>query len=218
MAKDALNVVLIMADQHSHAVAGCYGHDIVQTPALDQLAESGLVYENAFCASPLCGPSRASCLTGTHPHTHGAITHNNSRHRSGKVYREVLRPGITSLVRPLREAGYRTHGAGYMHVEQHVERSDDPYGELGFQSYRMNAQEYGRLVGEEVKHRYNLANIISEMWEHSYRNVEGDPFPYPEEQLWDSVITDDCLRFLEERATDQPFFLYTGYRAPHPPW
>lgn len=218
MAGDKLNVVFIMADQHSRAVAGCYGHDIVQTPALDGLAASGLTYDNACCACPLCSPSRAACLTGTHPHTNGVVTHINSRHRSGRVYRQSIEPGIYSLVNQLGEAGYWTHGAGFMHVDQHVRNPYDSFGELGFASYGADEQAYERLVGKKVKHRYNRANIISEMWEHSYRNVEGEPFPYPEEQLWDSAITDDCLRFLDERDQERPFFMYTGYRAPHPPW
>jgi len=218
MASEKLNVVFIMADQHSRGVAGCYGHDIVRTPALDGLAGSGLTYENAFCASPLCSPSRAACLTGTHPHTNGVVTHNNRRHRSGKVYRKEIEPGIRSLVDELRQAGYWTHGTGFMHVDQHAHDRQRPFAELGFCSYGADEGAYGELVGKEVRHRYNRANIISEMWEHSYRNVEGEPFPYGEDQLWDSVITDDCLRFLVERDEERPFFLYAGYRAPHPPW
>ena len=218
MAAEKLNVVFLMADQHSRAVASCYGHDIVQTPALDSLAASGLTYDSAFCASPLCSPSRAACLTGTHPHTNGVVTHINSRHRSGKVYRKAIEPGVRSLVNDLREAGYRTHGAGFMHVDQHVHDRSNPFGELGFSSYNVDDAAYGELVGQEVRHRYNRANIISEMWEHSYRNVEGEPFPYGEEKMFDSVIAEDCLEFLVERNEEQPFFLYAGFRAPHPPW
>ena len=68
------NILFIMSDQHSQAVSGCYDHDIVQTPNIDRLASTGIRYDNAFCASPLCGPSRVSWITGTHPHTHGAVT------------------------------------------------------------------------------------------------------------------------------------------------
>ena len=44
------NVVCIMSDQHSRAVTGCYGHDIVKTPHIDRLAETGIRYDNAFFA------------------------------------------------------------------------------------------------------------------------------------------------------------------------
>ena len=217
MAPDRPNIVFIMSDQHSRAVTGCYGHNIVKTPNIDRLAATGIRYDNAFCASPLCGPSRVSWITGTHPHTHGAFTHNNSRHRSGKSYKKLIEPGIHSLVANLRDAGYDTHGTGFMHADQHVGGAD-PFADLGFTSYSCNARSYNEQVGKKVQQRYNLANIISEMWEHSYRNVEGEPFPYGENQMWDTLITDDCLDFLDRRDDENPFFAYVGYRAPHPPW
>ena len=214
---EALNVIYIMSDQHSRAVSGCYGHGIVRTPHIDRLAETGILYDNAFCASPLCGPSRVSWITGTHPHTHGAINHHNARHRSGKVYRKYIEPGIGSLVGSMRDAGYATHGAGFLHADHHVQ-GDDPFAELGFTSYSCDAAAYDEQVGPEVRRRYNMANTIKEMCEHTYRNVEGEPFPYAEDQMWDTLVTDDCLEFLDHRDTARPFFAYVGLRAPHPPW
>jgi len=212
------NVVFIMADQHSQAVSGCYGHDIVQTPHIDSLAESGIRYTNAFCASPLCSPSRVAWLTGSHPHTNGVVTHNNSRHRSGKTYRKTINPGIRSLINDIRDAGYATRGSGFIHADQHVANTDRPYAELGFAAFDADRDVYQNLVGKEVERRYNMANTISEMWEHTYRNVEGAPFPFGEEKLWDTVITEDSLAFLNGQSGDTPFFLYVGFRAPHPPW
>lgn len=217
MADTPPNVLFIMSDQHSQAVAGCYGHDIVQTPHLDRLAAGGMVYENAYCASPLCGPSRAAWLTGTHPHTNGVVTHNNARHRSGQVYHKTLDPATPSLVGNLRAAGYQTMGAGYMHAEHHVE-GEDPFDTLGFESYGLRPGSYADTVGPDVARRYNMARIISEMWEHSYRNVEGDPFPHDESQMFDTLVVEDCLQSLENRDPSRPFFLYAGFRAPHPPW
>ena len=211
------NILFIMSDQHSRAVTGCYGHDIVQTPHIDRLAATGIRYDNAYCASPLCGPSRVSWITGTHPHTHGAVTHNNKRHRSGKVYHKLIEPGIRSLVTDLRDAGYATYGTGFMHADHHVE-AEDPFAALGFTSYDCDTHSYGEQVGTKIQDRYNRANIISEMWEHSYRNVEGEPFPYAESQMWDTMMTDACLDFIDRRDEQEPFFAYVGYRAPHPPW
>jgi choline-sulfatase len=56
------------------------------------------------------------------------------------------------------------------------------------------------------------------MWEHRYRNVEGEPFPYDEESMFDSLIVRDCKKMLADRDADRPFFMYAGFRAPHPPW
>ena len=206
-----------MSDQHSRSVAGCYGHEIAQTPNLDRLAAGGTLYENAFCASPLCGPSRVAWITGTHPHTNGVVTHNNVRHRSGNTYRVTIDPSTPSLVERLRTGGYQTMGAGFMHAEQHVDAADR-FEALGFESYGISAESYGRIVGKEVSQRYNKAHIISEMWEHSYRNVEGEPFPYDEDKMFDSLVVANCRDLLAGRDSDRPFFLYAGFRAPHPPW
>jgi choline-sulfatase len=56
-----------MADQHRADALGALGHPHVKTPSLDRLAAGGCVFENAYCNSPICGPSRASMITGRYP-------------------------------------------------------------------------------------------------------------------------------------------------------
>lgn len=58
------NILLIMSDEHGPMFSGCYGHPIVKTPHMDRLAERGVLFENAYCNSPLCLPSRMSFMTG----------------------------------------------------------------------------------------------------------------------------------------------------------
>ena len=58
------NILIIMSDQHSAAWSGPYGHPFLRTPALDRLAAEGATFENAYCNSPICAPSRASFMTG----------------------------------------------------------------------------------------------------------------------------------------------------------
>ena len=211
------NVLVIMSDQHSRAVSGCYGHQIVQTPHIDRIAAQGTLFENAFCASPLCGPSRVAWITGTHPHTNGVITHNNARHRSGNSYRVTINPQTPSLVRALGDSGYQTMGAGFMHADHHVD-DGDRFAALGFESYGLTSETYAEIVGPEVSRQYSANGIISEMWEHHYRNVEGKPFPYDSSKMFDSMVMEDCKRLLAGRDPERPFFLYAGLRAPHPPW
>jgi len=55
---DVPNILLIMTDQHSRQVLGCYGDTLVRTPNLDRLAAEGMRFDNAYCPSPLCVPSR----------------------------------------------------------------------------------------------------------------------------------------------------------------
>ena len=66
------NILLVMGDQVAAPALPAYGHPVVQTPHLSALARDGVVFESAYCASPLCAPSRASLLTGCLPARIGA--------------------------------------------------------------------------------------------------------------------------------------------------
>ena len=58
------NILIIMSDEHAPMYSGTYGHALVQTPHMDRLAAAGVTFDNAYCNSPLCLPSRMSFMTG----------------------------------------------------------------------------------------------------------------------------------------------------------
>ncbi|MGH7085286.1 MAG: sulfatase-like hydrolase/transferase, partial [Acetobacteraceae bacterium] len=64
---DRPNLLFILSDQHAARIAGCYGDGLAETPALDGLARRGVLFENAYCASPVCVPSRMALLTASQP-------------------------------------------------------------------------------------------------------------------------------------------------------
>ena len=68
------NFLLIMCDQLTSSVLGCYG-GFVPTPNIDKLAEEGVIFTESTCSQPVCSPSRASLETGLYPHSRG-IVHN----------------------------------------------------------------------------------------------------------------------------------------------
>jgi len=104
MNNKAPNILLIMADQLAHDVIGALGHPAVKTPNLDELARNGVVFENCYCNSPLCAPSRASFVTGTH-------IRNNGVYDNGAE----LPASSMTVMHHLRRAGYDTVLAGKMH-------------------------------------------------------------------------------------------------------
>ncbi|MBC6439221.1 MAG: sulfatase-like hydrolase/transferase [Rhodospirillales bacterium] len=67
----AHNVLFICSDQHWRDTAGCYGHELVQTPNIDRLAARGTVFDKAYCAGPICVSTRASMQTGRWVHQLG---------------------------------------------------------------------------------------------------------------------------------------------------
>jgi arylsulfatase A-like enzyme len=99
-------VIVITHDTGRHL--GAYGR-AVATPSLDRLAAEGVLFEQAFCPSPQCSPSRASLLTGLMPHRHGLI---GLAHRGFSLRPDALQ---RTLPRLLGEAGYRTHLFGFQH-------------------------------------------------------------------------------------------------------
>lgn len=62
------NVLLVMSDSHNPFISSVYGHPFVKTPNMERLASMGTVYENAYCASPLCVPTRSAFMTGRYVH------------------------------------------------------------------------------------------------------------------------------------------------------
>jgi choline-sulfatase len=68
MTPKARNTLVIMSDEHSRKMLGAYGNSYVKTPHMDALARQGTLFDNAYCNSPICVPSRASLHTGLYPH------------------------------------------------------------------------------------------------------------------------------------------------------
>lgn len=102
-AADKPNILFIAVDD-LRVELGCYGSEIAVTPNLDALAGEGLLFERAYCQQAICGPSRASLLSGTRPDTNG-ITHNYVKLRQ-------LNPDIVTLPQHFMQNGYETVYAG----------------------------------------------------------------------------------------------------------
>lgn len=108
--QDRPNIVLIVADDHGREALGCYGNRVVQTPHIDHLAAEGTRFENAFCTTASCSPSRSVLLSGLHNHANGmyGLEHREHGFRS--------RDTVRSLPVLLEKAGYRTARIGKYHV------------------------------------------------------------------------------------------------------
>lgn len=99
------NVLLLMSDEHTPRVLGCYGDSIVRTPALDALAASGVRFTAAYCQNPICVPSRVSLVSGRM-----ASNLNCFGNAANQTY-----PGMTTLADAFVQAGYQAAWFGKTH-------------------------------------------------------------------------------------------------------
>lgn len=103
------NILIIICDQLSALALRTYGNTYDRTENINRLAQEGAVFENAYCNSPLCQPSRASFWTSRWPHETG-VNSNNRRFEFPEVSAE-----ITTLGESFSEAGYQTWHFGKEH-------------------------------------------------------------------------------------------------------
>ena len=99
------NFLVFMSDEHGPMFSGTYGHELVKTPNMDRIAEQGVTFENGYCNSPLCTPSRLSFMTGKH------VSHCQGWDNSTPLYvGRVTWPWL------LKSLGYDTALNGKMHM------------------------------------------------------------------------------------------------------
>ncbi|MGH8205093.1 MAG: sulfatase-like hydrolase/transferase [Steroidobacteraceae bacterium] len=101
------NIVVVLVDDLRWDDLGIAGHPFVETPAIDRMAREGVRFLNAFAATPLCSPSRASILTGQYAHRHGIVDN---------TARDAASHGLATFAIPLQQAGYRTGFFGKWHM------------------------------------------------------------------------------------------------------
>jgi choline-sulfatase len=99
------NLLFIFSDQHAKRVTGCYADADVKTPSLDKLAESGVTFDNAYCPSPICVPSRMAMLTACHPHKQECWTND-----------DYLSSDIPTWLHAVSAVGYEPELIGRLHA------------------------------------------------------------------------------------------------------
>ncbi|MEM8911776.1 MAG: arylsulfatase [Planctomycetota bacterium] len=211
-AGDRPNIVLIMVDDMGFSDLGCYGGEI-QTPHIDQLATDGVKFSHFYNASRCC-PTRASLMTGLHPHLTG-IGHmtkppQSTKHDAGAKfpsYRGFLNRQCATIAELLGPAGYATFICGKWHLGM-GERNQWPL-QRGFDRF------YGCLSGatrffKPVEPRHMTRDNEYEV---EPRSTTDRPF------YTTDAFTDHAIRFIEHEqdGNDRPFFLYLAYTAPHWP-
>jgi choline-sulfatase len=195
------NILLIMADQLAAGWLPAYGHPVVHAPNLTALSAAGTTFESAYCASPLCAPSRASMLTGLLPSRTGV--YDNAAE---------LPASVPTLAHHLRAAGYHTTLAGKMHFV-------GPDQLHGFEE-RLTADIYPAGLDWTPDWRKPLTERLP--WYHSMDSVLTPGVCEASMQTdYDDEVAFHAARALYDHARyhrGQPFLLVASFTDPHDPW
>nr|WP_308629072.1 sulfatase-like hydrolase/transferase [uncultured Eisenbergiella sp.] len=196
------NIMIIMCDQLRASALGCYGNKVVKTPWIDKLAQDGVVFENAYTQTPVCIPARYGLTAGLNPC------------RMGLWENQGKPPKIKNpLPRLLRDAGHHTCAVGKMHY-------NPARAHYGFER---------RYVSEEVPEHIADDDYLEFLADHGYGNIEEpngqrseryyvpqiSPLP-PEMHTtgWTGMMSCDFIR----KNQNRPFFLFSSFIKPHPPF
>lgn len=202
------NIILIMSDDMGYSDLGCYGGEI-NTPNLDALAGKGVRFTQFYNSGRSC-PTRASLMTGLYPHQTGIghMTNDPENPVAFDInlpgYRGFLNRNSVTIAEVLKEAGYTTLMTGKWHLGMHKQERWPL--QRGFDRF------YGILAGasnffKPVHPRgITLDNQAIEIDDPDYYTTDA--------------FTDYAIHFIQEareKDSEQPFFLYLAYNAPHWP-
>lgn len=194
------NIVFILADDLGWKDLGCYGNKFTETPVIDSLAASGILFTNAYAACPVSSPTRASIMTGKYParlQLTNFIAGNRTDPGSPVLpadWKPYLESREITIAEILGQNGYATGMAGKWHLGSHD--SIAPWGQ-GF--------DYSRMIGKNGLDYYNYS---------IYMDSYGKEYVDKGTEYLTDKLTDYGVEFIRENR-EKPFFLYLAYSAPH---
>ncbi|WP_394151290.1 sulfatase [Vibrio maritimus] len=200
-----MNIVYILCDELRADSLGYMGNEEVQTPHIDALAQDSVIFENAYCNSPMCVPSRVSLATGRHALSHGAIDNMLKP-----------KPSEVSLASLLQQAGYDTFNHGKWHsnidpLEFGMARSHSGLSDLRAPESHVScfgiSDKATREGAEYFKNNGEVSLIIS------------GTRPSHKDDTLDTVVTKNFIREIEAiKDQGSPMFAHLSIMDPHTPY
>ena len=196
------NVLFIAVDDLNTWLGCLGGYSNTKTPHLDKLASQGVLFSNAHCQAPLCGPSRASIMTGLRPSTtgiYGMIPDNKVRSENPATKDIIFLPEY------FRNHGYHTMGIGKLF---HTHAPDGVFDESGGRVRGFGPVSEERFVwdGFGTSDRENYGRT----------STDWGAYPEVDSLMPDHQSADWAIERLQ-REYDQPFFMGVGFLRPHVP-
>ncbi|MFN8701810.1 MAG: sulfatase-like hydrolase/transferase [Rhodospirillales bacterium] len=190
------NLLFLFSDQHARHVTGCYGNTVVATPHLDRLAAGGLVFDSAYCPSPICVPSRMSMLTGCYPSQQDCWTNDDCLASDRATWLHAV---AAADYRPILVGRLHAMGPDQMHGYAAREIGDHSPNWAGIKRHNL-----GVLANANDPYRASLT--ASGIGQSAY-------------EVKDIDATQAACSALDRFAGGaEPFCLSVGFILPHPPY
>lgn len=199
------NVLFIAVDDLNDWVGCLEGHPQAKTPNIDALAKKGVLFEQAYCAAPLCHPSRTAIMTGLRPSTTG-VYGNLNWFRDMPEYSDWV-----TLPQYFRQHGYLAWGGGKLYHQAHGKFSDAAAWDHVYSTHTgaippPEQERYQHGLRSKFESNPILARLID--WGPTEHPIETNP---------DWKTAEGAAQFLK-RDHEKPFFLGCGIYLPHLPW
>lgn len=200
------NVVLIMTDDLNDYI-GAYGHPTVQTPNIDRLAGEGVLFRNAYCQFPLCGPSRNSMMSGLYPDQTKLYTLTH-------LLRQV-HPTAVTMSQYFQRHGYVAARVGKIyHYMNPKDIGTDGHDDAASWDVRINPK--GR--DKDVEAEGLIESITGKGGFGAQLSWYADPTGRDEDHT-DGMVASESIRLMKKYAAEgKPFFLGAGFYKPHTPY
>jgi len=194
------NFLVLLTDTQPTNFLGCYAGADRGTPHLDGLAARGTVFMRAYCASPLCTPSRAAFHSGQTPTRAGAYTNSLSLGQSVRTMGQIF-----------RDAGYRCGHIGKWHLDGHDYFGSGECPDGWEDAYWYDGRRYLLdLTPTQVETWRRLSPYTSQVFREAGITAEF---------TWANRVSNKALRFLDDQKSEQrPYLLVCSYDEPHHPF
>jgi len=196
------NILVLFTDQQRYDTIGANGNEYAQTPNLDKLASDSVVFDYCLTPSPVCVPARLSLLSGRYPNRTGCNLNNPLSAYEGDGLYGMMTGG-----------GYYTCNVGKMH------NARDMYGSMGF-CERHTQEELSNKKDEYTQFILNspYKNVFDYMGQRSEMYYVPQISQLPVEAHPTQWIGDKSVEFIKKQTPDKPFFLFSSFIHPHPPY
>jgi arylsulfatase A-like enzyme len=205
---NAPNIIVIISDDQGYADVGFHGSKEIFTPNIDRIASNGVVFSQGYVSYAVCSPSRAGLITGKY------------QNRFGYTRNILLAPKDSLMGLPLSEqtlpdvlnnVDYKTKAIGKWHLGAHESLIPERRGFDEFFGFIIGGHRYfpeDLTLNDLTEARRQMDGYITRIYDNGKRI---DTKKYLTEEL-----SDNAVQFIEDNS-DDPFFLYLSYNAPHTP-